>query len=106
MPYMLVRLEVAYGRVGEFSKIMSHLVPILEKRGWRLHGAFVNRIGRLNRCYDLWEIPDANAVQSVLELAAKEPEFAEWSPKLNDLLLEEELEVMNELPYFLERTAT
>jgi hypothetical protein len=37
----------------------------------------------------------------VLELAAKEPEFAEWSPKLNDLLLEEELELMNELPYFI-----
>ena len=68
MAYMLVRLEVAYGRVGEFSEIMSHLVPILESKGWRLHGAFVNRIGRLNRCYDLWEMPDANAVQSVLEL--------------------------------------
>ena len=103
MAFMLVRLEVAYGRVGEFSEIMSHLVPILENKGWRLHGAFVNRIGRLNRCYDLWEMPDANAVQSVLELAAKEPEFAEWSPKLNELLLEEELELMHELPYYLER---
>ncbi|MBH80355.1 MAG: hypothetical protein CMQ49_07605 [Gammaproteobacteria bacterium] len=103
MAFMLVRLEVAYGRVDEFSEIMSHLVPILEKKGWRLHGAFVNRIGRLNRCYDLWEMPDANAVQSVLEAAAQEPEFAEWSPKLNDILLEEELELMNELPYYAER---
>ena len=103
MPFMLVRLEVAYGRVDEFSEVMSHLVPILESKGWRLHGAFVNRIGRLNRCYDLWEMPDANAVQSVLQLAAKEPEFAEWSPKLNELLLEEELELMNELPYYRER---
>ena len=103
MAYMLVRLEVAYGRVDEFSEIMSHLAPILESKGWRLHGAFVNHIGRLNRCYDLWEMPDANAVQSVLELAAKEPEFAEWSPKLNELLLEEELELMNELPYYVER---
>ena len=103
MAFMLVRLEVAYGRVDEFSEIMSHLVPILEKKGWRLHGACVNRIGRLNRCYDLWEMPDANAVQSVLEVAAQEPEFAEWSPKLNDILLEEELELMNELPYYAER---
>ena len=100
MPYMLVRLEVAYGRVGEFAEVMSHLVPVLEKKGWRLHGAFVNRIGRLNRCYDLWEIPDANGVESVLDLAGREPDFREWAEKLNDLLLEEELEVMNELPYF------
>jgi hypothetical protein len=103
MAYMLVRLEVAYGRVNEFSEIMSHLVPILESKGWRLHGAFVNSIGRLNRCYDLWEMPDANAVQSVLQLAAQEPAFAEWSHKLNELLVEEELELMNELPYYLER---
>ncbi len=103
MAFMLVRLEVAYGRGDEFSEIMSHQVPILEKKGWRLHGAFVNRIGRLNRCYDLWEMPDANAVQSVLEVAAQEPEFAEWSPKLNDIRLEEELELMNERPYYAER---
>ena len=33
MAFMLVRLEVAYGRVDEFSEIMSHLVPILESKG-------------------------------------------------------------------------
>lgn len=99
MPYMLVRLEVAYGRVGEFSEVMSHLVPILEAKGWRLRGAYVNQIGRLNRCYDLWELPDANAVESVLALAAKEPEFSEWAAKLGELLLEEQLEVLTDLPY-------
>ena len=99
MPYMLVRLEVAYGRVGEFSEVMTHLKPILERNGWRLHGAYVNQIGRLNRCYDLWEIPDANSARSVLKIANSEPEFQEWAPKLNDLLLEEELEVMDTLPY-------
>jgi hypothetical protein len=99
MAYMLVRLEVAYGRVPEFSEIMTHMVPVLEKKGWRLHGAYQVRIGRLNRCYDLWEMPNADAVQSVLAEAAKEPEFAEWAPKLNDLLLEEELEIMDELAY-------
>ena len=41
MPYMLVRLEVAYGRVGEFSEVMSHLKPILERNGWRLHGTLL-----------------------------------------------------------------
>jgi hypothetical protein len=100
MPYMLVRLEVAPGRIGEFAEVMSHLVPVLEAKGWRLHGAFVNRIGRLNRCHDLWEIPDANALESVLKLANKEPGFAEWADKLNELVVEEELELMNALPYY------
>lgn len=100
MPYMLVRLEVRYGKVKRFSEVMSHLKPILEEKGWRLHGAWVNQIGRLNRCYDLWEIPDANGVQSVLELAGQEPDFRQWAKELNELLLEEELEVMEALPYW------
>ena len=100
MAYMLVRLQVRYGKVPQFIKIMAHLTPILEKKGWRLHGAFVNSIGRLNRAYDLWEMPDANAVSSVLELAQKEPEFAEWAEGLAECLEEEELELMNPLPYW------
>ena len=63
MPFMLVRLECKYGKTQEFQEIMSHLVPVLEAKGWRLHGAYQNSIGRLNRCYDLWEMPDANARQ-------------------------------------------
>ena len=100
MPYLLVRLEVRYGMVPRFSEIMSHLVPVLEQKGWKLKGAFVNSIGRLNRCYDLWEIPDANGVESVLALAQREPEFREWAEHLSECLVEEELEVMNALPYW------
>ena len=102
MPFMLVRLECKYGKTQEFQEIMSHLVPVLEKNGWRLHGAYQNSIGRLNRCYDLWEMPDANAVRSVLEVAGKDPEFSEWSKGLGDCLEEEELEFMTELPYSIE----
>jgi hypothetical protein len=102
MKYLLVRLQVRYGKVREFSEIMSHLAPILEKKGWRLRGAFVNSIGRLNRCYDLWEIPDANHVESILQLAAAEPEFQEWAAGLGDCLESEELELLNALPYWAE----
>ena len=102
MPFMLVRLECKYGKTQEFQEIMSHLVPVLESKGWRLHGAYQNSIGRLNRCYDLWEMPDANHVGSVLALAGADPEFSEWSKGLGDCLLEEELEYMNELPYSIE----
>jgi len=102
MPFMLVRLECKYGKTQEFQEIMSHLVPILESKGWRLHGAYQNSIGRLNRCYDLWEMPDANHVSSVLQLAGKDPEWSKWSSRLGECLEEEELEFMNELPYSVE----
>ena len=102
MPFMLVRLQCRYGKTQEFAEIMSHLVPVLEAKGWRLHGAYQVNVGRLNKCYDLWEMPDANHISSVLALAGQEPEFREWAQGLADCLEEEELEFMNELPYSLE----
>ena len=99
MPFMLVRLQCKYGKVQEFQEIMSYLVPVLEGKGWRLHGAYQCNIGRLNKCYDLWEMPDANHVSSVLALAAAEPEFQQWAQGLADCLEEEELELMSERPY-------
>ena len=105
MAFMLVRLQCKNGKTRQFEEIMSHLVPILEGKGWRLHGAYQNRIGRLNKIYDLWEMPDANAVSSVLALAGQEPEFQEWAAGLADCLEEEELEYMNELQYSVDARA-
>jgi hypothetical protein len=99
MAFMLVRLQCRYGKVREFEEVMSHLVPVLERKGWRLVGAYVMSIGRLNKVYDLWEMPDANSVRSVLALAAQEPEFREWSAKLGEYLEEEELELLEEASY-------
>tara|TARA_B100000530_G_scaffold333023_2_gene280330 strand:- start:174 stop:488 length:315 start_codon:yes stop_codon:yes gene_type:complete len=104
MSYMLVRLDLNIGKVSEFSEIMSHMVPVLERHGWHLRGAFVNRIGKLNRCYDLWEMPDANAVSSVLEIAGQDPEFSEWSDKLQGIVISEELELMEKLPYWIAKS--
>ncbi len=105
MPYLLARIQCHYGKVQQFSEVMRHLTPILERKGWRLHGAYANAIGRLNRCYDVWEVPDANGVGSILALASAEPEFREWAALLAECVVEEELEFMNELPYSPGRSA-
>ena len=99
MPFLHVRLQCRYGKIAQFNEIMQHLVPILEAKGWRLHGAYVAQIGRLDRVYDIWEVPTANDVRSVLELAANEPEFRQWAAGLGECVAEEELELVEKLPY-------
>lgn len=99
MPYLIAKLDCRYGKVEQFTEIMRHLVPILEKKGWRLHGAYVTSIGRLNRLYDIWEMPDANHVRSVLALAAQEPEFRQWAAGLGECLESEELEFLDKAGY-------
>ena len=99
MSYMLATLQIRYGKVEEFTGIMEHIVPALEKRGWRLHGAWMISIGRLNKVYDLWEMPDASHVRSVLEVVNRDPAFREWADKLPDCVESEGIEMIEKLPY-------
>lgn len=99
MVYLHVTLKVYYGKVERFCEIMTHLVPVLERLGWKLEAAWESQIGRLNTVVDLWQLPDANAVQSVLAAAFKDPEFAKWATELPDCLEEEVLQIMTKAPY-------
>jgi NIPSNAP len=97
--YLLVRLQLKYGMVERFCEIMSHLVPVLEKNGWRLHGAYQTSIGRLWEAWDLWELPGADAVRSVLTAASHDPDFDHWAKFLPECVEEEELRYVVKLPY-------
>jgi hypothetical protein len=97
--YLLVRLQLKYGGVERFTQIMSHLVPILERNGWRLHGAYQTTIGRLWEAWDLWEVPGASDVASVLAAASADAEFQEWAAQLPECVEEEELRYVVKLPY-------
>lgn len=99
MTHMLATVQVKYGKVPQFCEILSHLIPILERRGWRLIGAYTTSVGRLFKVYDLWEIPDSNSFGSVLDQALEEPEFREWSAQLENCVEAEEVELLDKLPY-------
>ena len=99
MLYLLAKLEVAYGKMDEFNEIMSYVVPAMEERGCKLIGAYTNRIGRLMRVYDLYEMEDANtAFNAVSELMTAETS-REVADALGKIIISEESELMETLPY-------
>jgi hypothetical protein len=97
--YLLARIQLEYGALERFNEIMSHLVPVLERKGWRLHGAYRTAIGRLWEVWDIWEVPGASGIQSVLGAALEDPEFAKWAAHLPECVEEEELRYVVSLPY-------
>jgi hypothetical protein len=99
MPTMMARIQVKYGRAEQFYDIMTHLVPVLERHGWNLLGAYQTQIGRLWECWDIWEVADANQIRSVLDLALQDAEFQEWAGRLPDCVEEEELRYLEKVPY-------
>ena len=99
MSYLIARLQLKYGKTQQFSEIMSHLVPVMEKHGWKLLGAYQTTLGTLNEVWDVWEVKDANATQTGLANALRDPEFAGWAAKLPDAVEVEELRFLEKLPY-------
>ncbi len=99
MIHMLATVQVRYNKLSVFRRLMRHLVPILEAKGWRLQGAYVVSVGRLFKVYDLWLIPDAGSFRSVLAAASAEPEFRRWAAQLDECVESEHVELLDTLDY-------
>ncbi len=99
MVYMHVTIDCHMGKRDQFSEAFSRRIPVLESHGWRFLGGWHSVFGRVARVVHLWELPDANSYQSVLSLAARDPEFAKVGPAINESVDEEVIEIMTEAPY-------
>ena len=99
MAYMLAKVELRYGMLLKFNEILDHVKPIIEEKGWRLLGAWRVAVGRLNTVYDLWEIPDANSIQSVLDNLREDEDFIKWAAGLPECVEKETLEILEKLPF-------
>ena len=99
MAYVFAHIKLRAGKVQKFTEMLSALAPLIEKHGgWKLQGSYFNTIGRLNTVIDVWEVPDANAVQSALEVASQDPEFQKWVPVIEECVEDESLQLMSKLP--------
>ncbi len=99
MAYVFAHIKLRAGKVQKFTEMLGSLAPLVEKHGgWKLQGSYFNVIGRLNTVVDVWEVPDANSVQTTLEIASQDPEFQKWVPVIEECIEDETLQVMTKLP--------
>ena len=97
--YAVARIIVRYGKLPQFMGAMAMLVPIMEDLGWRLDASFQTIIGNFHEVYDIWELPDANAVGAGLGAAAADPRFAAVGPLLAESIESESLSVVVKTPF-------
>jgi len=99
MVYMFAHIKLRPGKVQKFTEMIGELASVVEKHGgWKLQGSYFNTIGRLNTVIDVWELPDANAVQTTLELASQDPKFQKFVPVIEECIEDEVLQLMTKLP--------
>ena len=98
--YLHVTLEVSAAGLGRFLDVMSKTaVPFLEREGWRLAGAFVQRTGRLNTVIDLWELDDFQHYDRALQKLRADDCFPALSATLADTVISETVVFVDRASY-------
>jgi NIPSNAP protein len=97
--YCVARIVIRYGKIAEFVDAMQRLVPIMEEQDWKLVASYQTIIGNLHEAWDIWELPDANAVGIGLAGAAGHPTFGSLLPDLAAAIESETLSIVAKTPF-------
>jgi hypothetical protein len=91
---MQASLKLRAGKLQDFTTMLNELLPVVGKHGWKLLGSYACVVGRLNTAVDIWELPDAGALQAALT----DPEMAKFAPRINEIVEDETLTMLTKLP--------
>ena len=97
--HMKSTLEVEANGFARFVALMSEMVPILEREGWKLESAFMHTSGRLNTVVDLWRLDDYNHYGRGLEVLMAHPEFPRFGQILGEVVRNETVVFLQALEY-------
>jgi hypothetical protein len=92
-------LEVEANGFARFVALMGEMVPILEREGWKLEGAFMHTSGRLNTVVDLWRLEDYNHYGRGLAVLMAHPEFPRFAQTLGEVVRNESVVFLQPLSY-------
>jgi hypothetical protein len=94
MVYLQASIKLHPGKLQDFVKLLNDLTPVVAKHGWKLIGSYATVLGRLNTVVDLWELPNAAAVEAALGDA----EMQKVGPRIGEIVEDETLTLLNKLP--------
>ena len=98
--FLHVTLEIHAAGLSKFMAAMGDTaVPFLERQGWRLRGAFVQRSGRLGNVIDLWELDDFQHYDRALKAFYDEPGFGDFKRVLEETVISETVVFADRAPY-------
>ena len=104
--YLHVTLEIHAAGLGKFLAAMEETaVPLLEREGWRLAGAFVQRSGRLGNVIDLWELDDFQHYDRALQVLGAHPAFPAFKAVLEETVISETVVFADAASYMHPRRA-
>ena len=108
--FMLAKLRLKYGiqNLNLYNEAMRDTRDFFEKGGVRLIHGLVTRVGPLYEVWNLWLVEDQGHIERVFEKVKSgqvEPHHVAAHFKLQEIVIEEEVRFLEELPFSLGSTA-
>ncbi len=97
--YLQATLEVKASELARFNTVMVDAVEILERQGWKLLNALIQRTGRLNTVIDIWELESFEHFDMALQAFAADPRFPDFKKALDEAVISETLVFAVKAPY-------
>ncbi len=97
--YLFAEITLKPGTVQKFAAVLGEVAALLEKHGgWKLQGCFLEADGKEDKIIDVWEIPNAAAVQKGLGSLPTDPAFESLGRRLQECVESETLHLMDRQP--------
>jgi NIPSNAP len=94
MVYLHASIKLRPGTLPQFTTLLNELLPLVGKHGMKLVGSYASVIGRVNTVVDLWELPDASALQAV----QADPALQKVAPRVAEIIEDEIVTLLTKLP--------
>jgi hypothetical protein len=94
MVYLQASIKLHPGKLQDFISLISELLPVVGKHGWKLVGSYAAIIGRLNTVVDFWELPNEAAIAS----AMGDVELHKHGPRIAEIVEDEVFTLLTKLP--------
>jgi hypothetical protein len=91
--------EVKASGPPKFLETMGEATTLLEGWGWKQHGAFVQRTGRLNTVIDVWELQNFYQFDEVLKKFVAHPRFPAIKAVLDEAVTSETIVFADKVSY-------
>ena len=92
--YLHVQLKVRYSHIDRYSEIFARMLPVLEREGWKMLGAYQALIGTYTQVIHVWRIEDPNHHPRALQAAFADQGFATAIGELAEVVEDETVQVM------------
>lgn len=97
--YVRTSVRLKFGQNRGWNDMMSHVVPFMERHGWKMAFALQPFLGDATELVHIWEVERFEDIERALRAAAADPDAHAALGPITSLVDNEVMQIMVKTPY-------